>query len=277
MAGSQNQTPLRHAVAVVLPCVFTVGRIVCSYYAVMSVFKGRQCIGSAGSWELDLVGFDNAAKAVGLAILFDVLDGKVARLVGSASNFGREFDSLADILAFGIAPSLLCFVWGVAPALTVARTTSRGLLNAAGWFVACVFLVCGALRLARFNLDSEQPGSGHRHFDGLPIPGGAAAIAAIVHFVKRPIDDFGYAVAWLFLVGILGLLMISRLPYKAFVPIPARMRHRVLLLVFGCLLAWLFWAYADYVILLLVLGYVISAPIAYLVLLLPSRILRAGS
>jgi CDP-diacylglycerol--serine O-phosphatidyltransferase len=216
------------------------------------------------------MGFDNAAKAIGLAIIFDVLDGKVARLVGSASNFGREFDSLADILAFGMAPALLCFVWGVGSALTVPRTTSPGLLNAAGWFVACTFLVCGALRLARFNLHSEQPGSGHRHFDGLPIPGGAAVIAAIVHFVKRPIDDVGYAVAWLFLVIILGLLMISRLPYQAFVPVPARMRPLVLLLVFSCVLAWLFWAYADYVILFLVLGYVISAPIAYLVLRLRS-------
>jgi CDP-diacylglycerol--serine O-phosphatidyltransferase len=236
-----------------------------------------QGIDSTSSLDLGLLGFDNAARAIGLAIIFDVLDGKIARLVGSASNFGREFDSLADILAFGMAPALLCFVWGVAPALTDARTTSPGLLNVAGWFVACAFLVCGALRLARFNLDSEQPVSEHRHFVGLPIPGGAAVIAAIVHFVKRPIDDFGYAVAWLFLVGILGLLMISRLPYKAFVPMPGRMRHRVLLLVFVCLLVSLFWAYANYVILLLVLGYVISAPIAYVVLRLRSRAIREQS
>ena len=214
---------------------------------------------------LDPVPFENAAKAIALAVLFDILDGKVARLVGSASRFGQEFDSLADIVTFGMAPAILCFVWGVMPILPNLSAQSARVLNAAGWFAACTFLVCGALRLARFNLSDEPPDTKHRHFDGLPIPAGAAVIASIIYFVKFPSIDIKYGIAWLVLVVILAVLMISRLRYEPFGVLPAFMRHPLVLFCFICLLLWAIWIHPNYVFLIVALSYAVSGPIGHIV------------
>lgn len=263
---SQNQNSLKHTLAVVLPCVFTVGRIICGYYAVMSAFRGMSLIDGTSGLAPDPGPFENAAKAIALGVLFDILDGKVARLVGSASRFGREFDSLADVVTFGMAPAILCFVWGVMPILPNLPAQSARVLNVAGWFAACTFLVCGALRLARFNLGDEPTDTKHRHFDGLPIPAGAAVIASIVYFVKLPSIDIKYGIAWLVLVVILALLMISRLRYAPpFGVVTVFMRHPLVLFCFVCLLLWALWVHSNYVFLVLALSYAISGPITHIV------------
>src|SRR5437763_10879394 len=108
----------------VLPSLFTVGTLVCGYYAILSTLRGTQFLasgmGSDQALQLAMQAFDGAAKAIAYAVLFDTLDGRIARLTNSSSDFGREFDSLADVVSFGVAPAFLAFAWGVRPVEEVA-------------------------------------------------------------------------------------------------------------------------------------------------------------
>src|SRR5207247_2446882 len=142
----------------ILPSLFTVGNIFCGYFAIVSTMRGN---------------YDDAALAIGIAIFLDMLDGRIARLTNSATDFGLQLDSLADVISFGIAPSILAFVWGLS-------TVNHGL----GWTAAFTFTICGAMRLARFNIGARDL----KHFVGLPIPAGGGSIAAIVHFFVEPVN-----------------------------------------------------------------------------------------
>src|SRR5208282_3454784 len=97
----------------ILPSLFTVGTLVCGYYAIIAALRGSLALAAGGVEGMSAAAFDNAAKAIGLAILCDGLDGRIARLTNSTSAFGREFDSLADVITFGVAPAVLAYVWGV--------------------------------------------------------------------------------------------------------------------------------------------------------------------
>ena len=114
--------------------------------------------------------------------MLDLLDGRIARMTGTTSEFGGELDSLADVISFGVAPALLVYAWGFS---TVPRV---------GWLAAFLFVVCGALRLARFNVQRQRRCDG-RYFVGLPIPAAAAMVAALVNFRPAPIDDRALAIA----------------------------------------------------------------------------------
>jgi CDP-diacylglycerol--serine O-phosphatidyltransferase len=186
----------------ILPGIFTVANLLCGYYAVLATLEGAPA---------DL---DNASRAIGIAILFDSLDGRVARAMGTNSEFGKQFDSLADVVSFGIAPAFLAYVWGVRSMASVDAPQALHLVQL-GWLIGFFFVVCCAWRLARFNIQGMAPG-GNRFFVGMPTPAAAGMIAAVVHFVVYPIQDVKVSLLWLALVVGLGVLMSSTVRYYSF-------------------------------------------------------------
>jgi CDP-diacylglycerol--serine O-phosphatidyltransferase len=173
----------------ILPNLFTSGSLFCGFYAIIATFDGKYLI---------------AAVAIMIAIVFDGIDGKVARLTRTTSRFGVEYDSLSDLVAFGVAPAILVFSWALQP------------FEKWGWLAAFLYVACGALRLARFNVqfDTIEP----RHFRGLPVPAGASLIATTILFFKRlGIDGGGPQNLFLLLmILLLAFLMVSNIRYPSF-------------------------------------------------------------
>ena len=190
-----------------LPSLLTVANIFCGFYSIVSSMKG----------DLEL-----AAILIGWAILLDALDGRVARLANAASEFGREFDSLADVVSFGVAPGVLAYVWAL------------NLWPRVGWLACFLFLICGAMRLARFNIQKKMDDK--RFFVGMPIPAAAGLIAAVVFMFSRPLEKFGQAIPIAALVVGLALLMVSNLRYYSFKDIDLRGRHPYLIILLLALL-----------------------------------------
>src|SRR5579864_746420 len=186
----------------ILPSVFTVANLLCGYYAILATLDGRPS------------DFDNAAFAIGIALVLDSLDGRVARAMGTNSEFGKEFDSLADVISFGVAPAFLGYVWGVRSA-AAANAPDWAHLMQLGWLIGFFYLVCCAWRLARFNIQGMAPGS-NRFFVGMPTPAAAAAIAATVHFFQAPISDTPFSILWLLWIAVLGVLMSSTIRHYSF-------------------------------------------------------------
>ena len=161
----------------VIPTLFTAANVAMGYLAVLSSIRGYQA--STVNPELAATYFNSAALAIGLAILFDTVDGRIARATRTATEIGVQFDSLADVLTFGIAPTALVYSWAIAPAFN-EYTPGHNL----GVFLLFAYLMCGAFRLARFNLQATRPrvlaeGTAKidkKAFVGLPIPpaGGTA-------------------------------------------------------------------------------------------------------
>jgi CDP-diacylglycerol---serine O-phosphatidyltransferase len=208
--GAFRSHRLRRGVYI-LPSFFTVANLLCGYYAIMATLEGQ------------LADFDNAAKAIGFAIVFDALDGRVARLMRTNSEFGKELDSLADVISFGVAPAFLAYAWGVRAMVVASGTESNHLLQL-GWLVGFFYLGCCAWRLARFNIHGMAPGSS-RYFVGMPTPAAAGLIAASIHFFENPIGDARLSVLWLLVVMGLGVLMSSTLRHYSFKDIPWTRRY----------------------------------------------------
>src|SRR5271166_491107 len=158
----------RHKGLYILPSLFTAINIAAGYYAISQAILGT----ASDPWH-----FDQAAKAIGFAILFDGLDGRIARLTNTASAFGRELDSLADVIAFGIAPAILAWLWGFRALPLMDDLELRNKVVQFGAIATFVFLMAGAARLARFNIQvNPQPSNpgrpGKKYFVGMPIPAG---------------------------------------------------------------------------------------------------------
>src|SRR5438128_3669802 len=132
-----------------LPSLLTMGNMFCGYACVVYAMRGE---------------YETAAPFIGFAYVLDMLDGRIARLTGGESAFGLQFDSLADVISFGIAPAILSFAWGLSP------------LGRLGWAASFMFVACAAMRLARFNIQSA--GGDKRYFVGMPSPAAAAVPAA---------------------------------------------------------------------------------------------------
>lgn len=205
-----------------IPSAFTIGNILCGFYAVISSVKGYQAMNDPNQAEHAAHLFNNAARAIGLAFLLDGLDGRIARMTKATSEFGVELDSIADVLTFGIAPAVVAYTWGYG-------STPR--LEQLAWGVSFFFLMCGALRLARFNvvarsprftIQGNSPKLDKRYFVGLPIPAAASLLAAIIHVVPRPIKlypaDRAELYSWglLLLMAALAVLMVSTFRYTSF-------------------------------------------------------------
>ena len=164
----------------ILPSLFTAANIAAGYFAISQAILGTV----SEPWH-----FDYAAKAIGFAILFDGLDGRIARLTNTTSSFGRELDSLADVITFGIAPAILAWLWGFRSLPFMDDSDLRSKVIQLGAIATFIFLMAGAARLARFNIQTNpQPSNpgrpGRKYFVGMPIPAGAGVVAAVVHFMR---------------------------------------------------------------------------------------------
>jgi CDP-diacylglycerol--serine O-phosphatidyltransferase len=216
----------------ILPSLFTTGNMAAGFYAILEVVHAS----AVSSWHLD-----NAAKAIGFAVLFDGLDGRVARMTGTSSDFGKELDSLADVITFGVAPAMLAWTWGFHLMPPVALTDWNIKLTQLGAIAAFLFLMAGASRLARFNITSNpQPSNpgrpGKKYFVGMPIPAGAGVIAAVVHFQSGvPLESWYTAMTWLAMVAAVGYLMVSTWRFYSFKEIDFGSRHpfRLIILLGG--------------------------------------------
>ncbi len=213
-AGDQQRRGLRLRRGVsLLPSLFTVGNMFCGYACVAHAMRGE---------------LETGALLIGVAIVLDMLDGRIARLTGTTSAFGREFDSLADVVSFGMAPALLVFRWGLEP------------LGRLGWAVGFVFVSAGAIRLARFNI---QANSDKRYFVGMPIPAAAAVPASTVYLYPYGLHDYMSALPALALMLVPALLMVSTIRFRSFktIDLEARRSYKVPLAV-----AIAFFAIATY-------------------------------
>lgn len=204
-----------------LPTLFTVGTLFCGYYTLVQTVKAIALPASRAAEAALLL--DYAAIAIGIAMLTDGLDGRIARLTGSTSEFGGELDSLADCITFGAGPALLAYAWGMRGALPPGDSPLLELLPSLGYFCTFLYLTCGAARLARFNVQKDpqprNPGPAHRkYFVGMPIPPAAGLLGAFVHFsYGRPIAHWWPSgLLWCVLLAGLGFLMISSWRYRSF-------------------------------------------------------------
>jgi CDP-diacylglycerol--serine O-phosphatidyltransferase len=228
--------------ASLLPSLFTTGNLFLGFWAIVRSLHGQ---------------FGEAAPLLGWAIVLDMLDGRIARLTGTTSEFGGELDSLADAISFGVAPALLVYCWAFE---SVPRV---------GWICAFLFVMCGVFRLARFNVQRHSVDG--RYFVGLPIPMAAAQIAALVHFDPLPISLKAQALLVVALVSTLALLMVSTLRYHSFKGVDLRKR-RSYLTVLGILTLLLPIAlFPEYALLGLASAYALSGPAGHLFGLLRRR------
>ena len=150
--------PMERGVSL-LPSIFTVGTLACGFYCLLSTLRGVQALTSGGPGEAAVEGFDHAARAIGWAVVFDGLDGRIARMTRTASNFGREFDSMADVVTFGLAPAILAYAWGMRW-LTLDAAPGWALrLQPLSWIICFAFLICGAAEpyICRRSLPSPAP------------------------------------------------------------------------------------------------------------------------
>jgi CDP-diacylglycerol--serine O-phosphatidyltransferase len=237
----------------ILPSLFTAVNIAAGYYAVFQAIQGANI--QSEPWH-----FDMSAMAIGFAIVFDGLDGRVARMTNTTSDFGRELDSLADVITFGMAPAILAWLWGF-HAIAMANEDLHKKLVHFGAVATFLFLAAGACRLARFNIQTNpQPSNpgrpGRKYFVGMPIPGGAGVIAAVVHFAKGfPIPSWWMALIWACFVLLLGFLMVSRWRFPSFKGVDFKQRHSSRLLVVMCALVVLIIFFSEWTLFVLAITY----------------------
>ena len=249
----------------VLPSLFTAGNIAIGYYIIMQAIRG------AGLADpLNQVYFDHAALAIAFAIIFDGLDGRIARMTNTASEFGRELDSLADVITFGVAPSLLAYLWGVRQVEMGAYPVVYGRLLHFGVVVCFLFLICGACRLARFNISvnpkPRNPGRpGRKYFVGMPIPAGAGVIGAVIHFeAGSPVYSQWLSVVWLALVAFTGFLMVSSWRFWSGKEIDMSARKPARLLVIVLVILAVIYEWHRFALMAIALGYLMSGVLARL-------------
>jgi CDP-diacylglycerol---serine O-phosphatidyltransferase len=241
--GRRIKNPRLRRGIFLIPSVFTSANLLCGYYAVVAALLGTP------------EDFNHAAKAIGVAILFDSLDGKLARLLGANTEFGVQLDSLADVVSFGIAPAVLAYAWGGRSVVGLGGEALHQ-LGRFGWLCCLAFLICCAWRLARFNVKGMAPG-GSKYFVGMPTPAAAGVIAALVHGFHRfgPLQDWRWSVAWFLLAASLGALMTSTIRYYSFKDIRWTRKQPGILIVILMLLAGMILVYSEYVLVILASSY----------------------
>lgn len=221
-----------------LPNLFTSANLVCGFLSMIYAHNGQ---------------YAHAALVILLAAGLDCLDGKVARLTGSSSAFGVEYDSLADLLSFGMAPGWLLYTWALRS------------LSPFGWLAAFAFVICGALRLARFNV--QATGVQKYTFTGLPIPAAASMVASAVLLIAHLHEDLpggidtDHPLVIVLAVYTLALLMVSNFKYRSFKRLRWRRQWPLPLLAGGILTSTVFLYGPAATLFLLFLGYALSGPV----------------
>lgn len=258
---SYRNQKLRRRGIFLIPSLFTVANLLCGYYAVVAALLGA-------SETLDHLAkaaenFDHAAEAIGFAILFDSLDGRLARLLKANTDFGVQFDSLADVVSFGIAPAILAYAWGLR-GLPADGSVAFQQMREFAWVCCLAFLIFCAWRLARFNVQGMAPG-GSKYFVGMPTPAAAGMIAALVHGFKQPLHDWRWSVAWFFLAAGLGALMASTIRYYSFKDIPLTRKQPSLAIVLLCLIVAVIWRYSEYALVVMASTYAAAGVTLHLV------------
>ena len=241
----------------ILPSLFTTANMALGYYAILEVMHAN---------AIDFYHLDNAAIAIGFAVLFDGLDGRIARMTGTSSDFGRELDSLADAITFGIAPAVLAWTWGfrLMPEVLLKEGNWTLKLTQLGAIASFLFLIAGASRLARFNITSNpQPSNpgrpGKKYFVGMPIPAGAGVVAAGVHFFAGdPLVSAYTAMPWAAMVTTVGYLMVSTWRFYSFKDINFRSPHPFRLIVLLAALFGLIFFFSRKMLFAIALLYMVS-------------------
>jgi len=219
-----------------IPNFFTLGNAFCGFYSIISTINGR---------------FTTAAIFILIAGLFDILDGKIARVTKSSSKFGVEFDSLADLISFGVAPGLLVYLWALKP-------------YGRGWLAAFLFVACGALRLARFNVLVDKVSMDR--FVGLPIPIAAGTLASFIILQEQVIGKLPHqAIVMAILTYVLSLLMVSSIKYRSFKKVSYRNKNPYSILVLATLILIVIASHPETMFFILFFTYVLSGPIELLI------------
>lgn len=246
-----------------VPSFFTALNILAGFYSLMMTMSAFRWIGTD---QIDATArrLDKAAIAIGLAVVCDILDGRIARMTKTATEIGIQLDSLADIVSFGLAPAILAYVWGYG-------TTLEGWTNASqfAWFVSFMFVICGGFRLARFNVQASRPRPlaegtpkvDKKSYVGLPIPAAGCLIAAIVHFSPTPVKFAPHsaaviAIVTMVLMAFLALLMVSTLRFSSFKSLGTG-RKDARLMIGLIALVGLIYLYSQWVLLILVSAYMV--------------------
>src|SRR6185312_1877769 len=247
-----------------IPSAFTAANILMGFYTIMSALRAFQLIG-IGETSRAVGYLDKGAMAIGWALLADMLDGRIARLTKTTTEIGVQLDSLADVVTFGIAPAVLAYVWAYGGSFS----EGSDLANVA-FFISFMYLMCGTFRLARFNVQSSRPRilaegtikMDKKSFVGLPIPVAGGLIAALVHFAPQPLKAYGedraqlYSVLMFVLMGVLSVMMVSKLRFPSFKAVGTRSRSmRIIILAVG--IGILIFLFSRYVLLAVVISYIL--------------------
>jgi len=220
-----------------LPSMFTLANMFCGYACIVYAMQGQ---------------YETAAPFIGFAIVLDMLDGRIARLTRATSSFGIQYDSLADLVAFGVAPGILVYQWAL-------RTWGRW-----GWLAASLYVTCGALRLARFNVQIASVEK--RHFVGLPIPAAADVIAATVllYYWLGGEGETGKHIMMLLVIFAVAGLMVSEIKYYSFKEIRFHHRHPFSVLLLLIAMIYLTVGQPEVMLFLGIAGYALSGPVVLL-------------
>lgn len=224
--------------AAILPTLFTIGNLFLGFSAIIRALR------------LD---FETAAQLIVAAVIFDMLDGRIARMTGTTSEFGAQLDSLSDIVSFGVAPAIIAYQWGLA-------TLHKSFL------AAFFFVMCAAIRLARFNVQRKVVDG--RYFVGLPSPAAAGFVISVIYFQPEPLSDRWGALFAMTLLVVGAFLMVSTLRYWSFKTFDLRSRRSYFAMVGIAALLALVATEPAWALLLWACGYTASGPVAYLIGLL---------
>jgi CDP-diacylglycerol--serine O-phosphatidyltransferase len=221
--------------AALLPSLFTIGNLCLGFWAIICSLR---------------LEFEAAAQLIVVAVVFDMLDGRIARMTGTASEFGAQLDSLSDIVSFGVAPAIIAYQWGLAT------------LHKSFW-AAFFFVMCAAIRLARFNVQRKVVDA--RYFVGLPSPAAAGFVISIIYFRPEPMSDRWGALFAMILLVVSAFLMVSTLRYWSFKTFDLRSRRSYFSMVGIAALLALIATEPAWALLAWSCGYAASGPVAYVI------------